>query len=84
MKSFLSTVCTIALALLVAACGSYPRRVDCEAHLKLLARIAEMFSDPELRVRLTTASTAAVAHSVFADWVVRHAQDPPNGKAAGQ
>jgi len=61
-----------------------PRESDCEAHLKLLARIAEMFSDPELRVRLTTASTAAVAHSVFADWVVRHAHDTPSGKAAGQ
>lgn len=49
---------------------------DQEGHLKLLARIAEMFSDPELRARVTTASTPAVAHSVFADWVVHHMHDP--------
>ena len=61
-----------------------PMVSDHEAHLKLLARIAEMFSDPELRVRVTTASTPAVAHSVFADWVVRHMHDPLTANAAGR
>jgi len=53
-----------------------PMHSDLEVHLKLLARIAEMFSEPELRVRVTTASTPAVAHSIFADWVVHHMHDP--------
>ncbi len=45
---------------------------DCEAHLELLAKVAEMLSDLELRKRLATASTSAVAHSVFAQWVAHH------------
>ena len=53
-----------------------PMHSDHEAHLELLARIAEMFSEPELRVRLITASTPAVAHSIFADWVVHLKNDP--------
>jgi PTS system nitrogen regulatory IIA component len=59
-----------------------PMVSDHDAHLTLLARIAEMFSDPELRVRVTTASTPAVAHSIFADWVVRRMQDPLTPKTA--
>jgi PTS system nitrogen regulatory IIA component len=57
-----------------------PMHSDHEAHLRLLARIAEMFSEPALRVRVTTASTPAVAHSVFADWVVHHMHDPSEPK----
>jgi PTS system nitrogen regulatory IIA component len=57
-----------------------PMVSDCDAHLKLLARIAEMFSDPELRIRVTTASTPAIAHSVFADWVVHHMRAPLTSK----
>jgi nitrogen PTS system EIIA component len=53
-----------------------PMHSDYQAHLELLARIAEMFSEPELRARVTTASTSAVAHSIFADWVVHHKNDP--------
>jgi PTS system nitrogen regulatory IIA component len=49
-----------------------PMQSDHQSHLELLARVAEMFSDPELRARVTTASTPAVAHSVFAEWVVHH------------
>jgi len=59
-----------------------PMRSDYESHLELLARIAEMFSDPELRVRVTTASTSAVAHSIFADWVVHHMRAPLAPKTA--
>jgi len=53
-----------------------PMHRDHEAHLKLLARVAEMFADPDLRTRVTTASSPAVAHSIFADWVVHHMQQP--------
>ena len=60
-----------------------PMHSDSEAHLMLLARVAEMFSDPELRVRLTTASTAAVAHSIFADWVV-HRMHAPAAQASAR
>jgi len=49
-----------------------PMVSDYDAHLRLLARIAEMFSDPELRARVTTASTPGVAHSIFAERVVHH------------
>jgi PTS system nitrogen regulatory IIA component len=49
-----------------------PMKSDCEAHLELLAKVAEMLSDPELRKRVAAASTSAVAHSVFAQWVAHH------------
>jgi PTS system nitrogen regulatory IIA component len=53
-----------------------PMRSDYDAHLELLARIVAMLSDPELRARVATASTSAVAHSIFAQWVVHHMRDP--------
>jgi PTS system nitrogen regulatory IIA component len=61
-----------------------PRESDCEAHLELLATIAKMFSDPELRARLATVSCSAVAHSVFAQWVIHHMHDPWKSGIAGR
>src|SRR5262249_52683763 len=43
-----------------------------ETHLKLLATIVEMLSDSDLRDRVAAASNPAVAHSIFAQWVVQH------------
>jgi len=49
-----------------------PERRPNDEHLALLARIAEMLSDRELRARVAAASSPAVVHSIFAQWVVDH------------
>ena len=53
-----------------------PTQSNYATHLELLARIAEMWSDPDLRARIRTASNPGVAHSIFADWVVHHMHAP--------
>jgi len=49
-----------------------PEQRPSDEHLVLLARIAEMLTNRDLRSRVATASSAAVVHSIFAQWVVRH------------
>jgi PTS system nitrogen regulatory IIA component len=45
-----------------------PEGGDAEAHLQLLASVAEMFSDRVFRARLDAASTTTEVATVFADW----------------
>ena len=61
-----------------------PIESDYEAHLKLLARVAEMFSDSDLRAHVSAASTPVIAHSIFAEWVVHHMRDSSTAKPAGR
>jgi nitrogen PTS system EIIA component len=45
-----------------------PADGDAEAHLQLLASVAEMFSDRAFRARLGAASTSEEVATVFAQW----------------
>ncbi len=45
-----------------------PEGGDAEAHLQLLASVAEMFSDRAFRARLDAASTTAEVAATFAEW----------------
>ena len=49
-----------------------PEQRPNDEHLALLARIAEMLSNRDLRARVAAASSPAVVHSIFAQWVVHH------------
>jgi PTS system nitrogen regulatory IIA component len=39
-----------------------------DLHLEILAQLAQMFSDRDIRERLATAGSAAEAHQLFVDW----------------
>jgi nitrogen PTS system EIIA component len=54
-----------------------PAERDDDDHLKLLAGVAEMFADSNLRARVAQASTDAVVHGIFAEWVVHHLNESP-------
>jgi len=45
-----------------------PSGGDTDEHLRLLAMIAQMFSDDAFRGRIATARNTAEVHGVFADW----------------
>ncbi len=71
-RTFAKLECATGLPRVVAA-GAGGSDADNTTHLRLLARVAEMFSDDEFRADLMSASDVASIRSTFTRWIERGA-----------